>query len=298
METLEALGKLITTTKDLRSIVHTMKSLSAVSIRQYEQAAIALQDYARTIELGLSIVLREKNAPEIDVEISSGPTIAIIFGSDHGLCGRFNYNVVDFARKEMQRHCIPKDRTLYLVAGSRAVAQLEAENETVEDYIFLPGAVSGLTETAHNLLLKVDRWRVERNTARTFLFYNSRSGQVKVSPHSVQLLPIDSKWIQNLAQRRWTSRTIPTFTMAPEILFAALVRQHLFISLFRAGAESAAGEHAMRLAAMQAAGSHIDDHLDELNAAYRRKRQESITEELLDVIAGFEVLSGSPKQYL
>jgi len=81
--------------------------------------------------------------------------------------------------------------------------------------------------------------------------------------------------------------------MEPSALLAALVRQHLFISLFRAGAESAASEHATRLAAMQAAERNIDDHLDEMNGAYRQRRQALITEELLDVVAGFEALTAA-----
>ena len=79
--------------------------------------------------------------------------------------------------------------------------------------------------------------------------------------------------------------------MDTEALFAALVRQHLFMGLFHTGAESAASEHATRLAAMQAAERNIEDHLTEMNTAFRRLRQASITEELLDVVAGFEALS-------
>jgi hypothetical protein len=42
MDTLEALSRLIATTEDLQAIVRTMKSLSAVSIRQYERTVAAL----------------------------------------------------------------------------------------------------------------------------------------------------------------------------------------------------------------------------------------------------------------
>ena len=81
------------------------------------------------------------------------------------------------------------------------------------------------------------------------------------------------------------------FTMDPAALFAALARQHLFVTLYRATAESLASEHASRLVAMQTAEKNIEEHLTETTAAYRRKRQEAITSELLEIVAGFEASS-------
>ena len=71
-----------------------------------------------------------------------------------------------------------------------------------------------------------------------------------------------------------------------------LVREYLFISLFRACAESLASENASRLAAMQRADRNINDLLDSLHSEFNQLRQSSIDEELFDVIAGFEALGG------
>lgn len=297
MDTLEALGKRIATTEDLKSIVRTMKALSAVSIRQYEQAVDALRDYSRTIEFGLQVVLRRQRPPVYDTEERDGLTIAIVFGSDHGLCGRFNQEIASFARQGLRRRRLSRENSAYLVAGARAASHLDAAGERVEETFFLPGSVDGLTETAHSLLLKIDEWRARQSVARILLFHNMRAKGATASAHGIQLLPLDPEWLQRLAVRRWPSRAIPTFTMDAEALFAALVRQHLFVGLFRAGAESAASEHATRLAAMQAAERNIEEHLEEMSAAYRRKRQESITDELLDVVAGFEALSTARRDY-
>lgn len=297
MDTLEALGKRIATTEDLRSIVRTMKSLSLVSIRQYDQAVVALRDYNRTIELGLQVVLRRDGPPILEGGAPDGPTIAIVFGSDHGLCGRFNQQIARFAQQELARLRVPREEALYLVAGARADAQLQAAGLRVEECFLLPGSVGGLTETAHSILLKIDEWRAQDGVGRVLVFHNMRSEGATAVPQGVQMLPLDPHWLGRLARRRWPSRAIPTFTMDAEALFSALVRQHLFVGLFRAGAESAASEHAVRLTSMQAAERSIEDHLGEMNAAYRRKRQESITEELLDVVAGFEALAGGREDY-
>ena len=78
------------------------------------------------------------------------------------------------------------------------------------------------------------------------------------------------------------------------VLFSRLVQQFLFVSLFRACAESLAGENASRIAAMQSAERNIKDRISLLHADYAQRRQTTITEELLDVVTGFEALSAQP----
>ena len=79
------------------------------------------------------------------------------------------------------------------------------------------------------------------------------------------------------------------------VTLRALIREYLFISLFRACAESLASENASRLAAMQRADKNIDELLEDLNRTFHRQRQNGIDEELFDVISGFEALSAKEK---
>src|SRR5690606_22452323 len=98
-------------------------------------------------------------------------------------------------------------------------------------------------------------------------------------PSKLQLLPIDHAWLSSLATRTWVSRSLPTFTMDWRRLLSALIRQHLFVSLYRAYAESMASENASRLASMQAAEKNIQNHLSRLAVDYHQRRQQAITEE-------------------
>lgn len=290
MDTLEKLGKRIATTKDLQSIVRTMKSLSSVSIRQYEQAVTALAAYNQTIEHGFQALLRETPLPDEEKHSSDLRTAAIVFGSDHGLCGRFNEQICRFATDAMRRHGGPTTDRSYLAVGMQAAARLGAMDEAVEDAIPLPGAVRGLTVTAHTILHRIDEWLAKGNVGRVLLFRNSRTAEVSASPEMIQLLPLDIQWLRTLAAQPWPSRVLPMHRMEGPALFSALVREHLFVSIFRAAAESTASEHATRLASMQAAERNIQEHLQEMTGAFRRRRQQAITEELLDVVAGFETL--------
>ncbi len=75
----------------------------------------------------------------------------------------------------------------------------------------------------------------------------------------------------------------------------ALISGYLFVSIFRACAESLASENASRLAAMQRADKNTDKLLEKLNGTFHRLRQSGIDEELFDVISGFEALSAEKK---
>jgi F-type H+-transporting ATPase subunit gamma len=89
-------------------------------------------------------------------------------------------------------------------------------------------------------------------------------------------------------------KTLPLYTMDWDSLFSSLIGQYLFVSLFRAFAESLASENASRLASMQGAEKNIRDQLSELTMRFQQQRQMSITEELLDIVSGFEVLKEEP----
>jgi polar amino acid transport system substrate-binding protein len=84
--------------------------------------------------------------------------------------------------------------------------------------------------------------------------------------------------------------------MDPDRLMSWLVQQRLFVVIYRALAEALASEHASRLAAMQAAERNIEERRDDLHQLYRLRRQETITRELLDVVSGFEAVSGRPTE--
>jgi F-type H+-transporting ATPase subunit gamma len=106
---------------------------------------------------------------------------------------------------------------------------------------------------------------------------------------------LDANWRQKLAELPWPTGNLPEVMGETTAALRALIREYLFISLFRACAESLSSENASRLAAMQRADKNIDELLEDLNGAFHRLRQSGIDEELFDVISGFEALSVEQK---
>jgi F-type H+-transporting ATPase subunit gamma len=292
MSSLESIRKKVEGTEDLGGVVKTMKTLAAVSIRQYERAVESLADYNRTIEMGLQVAL-QAGAGGLAAPATrnrDGGLGAVILGSDQGLVGRFNEHIASHAISAMDELHPAPGRRLVACVGERAYQHLEDAQQPVEELLSLPSSLTGITPTVQTLLVMIDGWRAQGGIDRIALFYNRTTSSTSYSPHTVHLLPLDQEWLRSLLQREWPTNVLPTFTMDGDQLFSHLIRNYIFVSLYRAFAESLASENASRLASMQQAERNIAELLDELKAQYRHQRQTSITEELLDTMSGFQAL--------
>ena len=298
METIEDLKRRLESTEDLQSVVKTMKAMAAVKIRQYEMAVESLGDYSNTIEMALQVALRDR--PGIAVGARPGPKKqlgAIVFGSDQGMCGQLNDQIVSHALDSMNKSAeIQKENRLVMSVGQRARGRLEDAGQMVEDHISLPDSVSGIVPKVLDLVTRIQDWNTKRGIDEVFLYYSKPLSGSRYEPHSLHLLPVDKAWLERIRKKPWPTRMLPLYTMEWDPLFSALIRQYLFVSLFRAFAESLASENASRLASMQGAERNIREQLSELTMQYHQQRQMSITEELLDIVSGFEALAQDSKQ--
>ncbi len=298
MKSLEALTAEIDSIKDLQSVVKTMKALAMVSIRQYETAVTALADYNRTVEMGLQILLRHRYFSEQGVMLSPGITNhkktrtlgVIIFGSDHGLCGQFNEQITSYALEQIDLKPDKPENIVVAAVGDRLIPYLEAAKQPISAQFSLPNSVTVITPMVQEILLTIENWQLSK-VDQIILFYNKSLSSASYRPQSVQLLPMNAQWLQRLEKQAWHGEGLPSFTMNWDNLFSALIRQYLFVYLYRAFAESLASENASRLSSMQAAQKNIEERLTELNSQHRHQRQSSITSELLDIVSGFEALN-------
>jgi F-type H+-transporting ATPase subunit gamma len=293
--TLENLRRKIAGAEQLESVVRTMKAQAAANIGQYETAMKALGDYNRTVELGLTACFRQSTPIPVNEQDGKNPTdiAAVVFGSDQGLVGQFNDRLSEYVQTKLD--ALPGTKTLWAV-GERVCGRLTDAGFTVEKTFDVPGAITSITSLVGQILTESVINRKQGEFLPLFIFHNRPQSGTVYEPVSQQLLPLDAVWQRSLAQADWPTGNLPeiiTDKTAP--VLRALIREYLFISLFKACAESLASENASRLAAMQRAEKNIDDLLEDLKQTSHTLRQSSIDEELFDVIAGY-VLSTEEKK--
>jgi F-type H+-transporting ATPase subunit gamma len=290
-ETLETLRRKINGATELESVVRTMKALAASSIVQYERAVRSLDDYYRTVELGLAACLRQ-GPGTVQAEGRKGKgrraISTIVFGTDQGLVGQFNETAAGFAARELG--AMQAEKHIWTV-GERMQERLMDAALPVAANFPVPNSIAVITSLVGNLLVEVDRQRQRGKVDEVYVIHNRPRSGALIEPAMQRLLPLDNAWMAGLSKLEWPTKMLPEVVGNSEATLKSLVREYLFVSLFRACAESLAAEHASRLAAMQRAVKNIDDLLEELNQDYFRLRQNSIDEELFDVISGFEALT-------
>ena len=281
---------------DLQSVVRTMKAVAASSIGQYEKSVSALADYYRTVELGLGACFRESGPAPLIAERKgkavAGAIGAVVFGSDQGLVGQFNDVVADYAVKTLA--ALPTKAEVWAV-GERVHERLADAGLPLMGLFTVPNSVKTITPLVGQILVESEARQRHGEVTELHLFYNRPTSGAVYAPISQRLLPLDENWRRKLAKLPWPTGNLPEVMGGGTATLRALIREYLFVSLFRACAESLASENASRLAAMQRADKNIDELLEDLNRTFHRVRQDGIDEELFDVISGFEALSTEEK---
>jgi F-type H+-transporting ATPase subunit gamma len=274
---------------DLQSVVRTMKAVAASSIGQYEKSVSALADFNRAVELGLGACFRESGpAPLTPERKVPGAIGAVVFGSDQGLVGQFNDVVADFAIKTLS--ALPGKHEVWAV-GERVHERLADAGMPLLGLFPVPNSVKAITPLVGQILLGAEAREHRGEVAELHLFHNRPKSGALYEPVNQRLLPLDEEWRRKLAAVPWPTGNLPEVIGGGTETLRAFIRGYLFVSIFRACAESLASENASRLAAMQRADKNIDELLEDLNRTFHRLRQNGIDEELFDVVSGFEALT-------
>jgi F-type H+-transporting ATPase subunit gamma len=246
------------------------------------------------VELGLGVCFRESEPAVVErTKLTAADAIgAVVFGSDQGLVGQFNDVVADYAVKTLV--AVPGKPQVWAV-GERVHARLADANLPLLGLFAVPNSVKAITPLVGQILVESETRHSQGQVTELYLFYNRPKSGAVYTPVSQRLLPLDENWRRKLAERPWPTGNLPEVMGGGTATLRALIREYLFVSLFRACAESLASENASRLAAMQRADKNIDELLEDLNGAFHRLRQSGIDEELFDVISGFEALSSEQR---
>ena len=286
--TLESLSKSIKTTTDLRDIVSTMKALSSASILQYEKAGQSLENYMENIKKAFHVLMINQALKTPPKRVFKG-CVAIVIGADNGLVGRFNKDVLSKATDYLKEIGISEKETQFISVGKRIASLLENGLYQIKAKYASSNSIKTVSTIAQSVISKMEQVLSEQPNARVFLFYHKRNG-TSVQMEKVQIWPSSEESFKRLKAKKWATNNIPTFRMPAKKMKSFLMREYLTMVLFSAITMSLSAEHYTRMVNMQNAEKNIDERLEEMNLIYQQKRQEAITEELIDIVSGAEAM--------
>jgi F-type H+-transporting ATPase subunit gamma len=292
MDTLEDLNRKLDGAKDIKSVVKAMKAMAAANITQYEAAVASLGDYYYTVTLGIKAYLTAEKIQTVIEKPGHGKdkdqtVCVIVFGSDLGLVGQFNDLLSAFVQQSL--NVIPGKKEVWVI-GERIQALLADAGLNIMRSYPVPVSIDAVTPLIQGLLIEIEEIRESRHVKQFYVFHNQPKTGAGYEPFMQRLLPLDEKWMHNLITIQWPTKIIPEVIGNAVTTLRALIDSYLFVSVFRASAESLAAENASRLEAMQRAEKSISEMLESLGKKFQSLRQSMIDEELFDVVSGFEAL--------
>ena len=283
----EGLERRIKATTDLKGIVKTMKMLSSVSLGQYEKALNSLTQYGKTLHEAFHGLFTQSFFDYFPPEIktTSPKILAIVIGTDNGLVGRFNKEVLDFVKNSCLELGANKKQIRIIGIGKRITLQAQTLDFHVAHTYPISNSIKEIAALAGIILTKIDAEVSSQHFDMVEIFYNKQQN-LSFKPQMRQLMPLSLENFKRLKRTPWEGRMLPLITAEKEELFSALLHEYFTIQLTNTLISSLAAEHFTRMNHMQQAENNIEEKLGELNLQYQLARQNQITEELIDIVSG------------
>lgn len=268
---------------ELSNVVAAIRSLSALRLQEGRQALDGVHQYAFIVDRALAAavpLLSPADSPPLPVE---GSTAIIVFGSEHGFVGSLNDRLVSAAVAHAQKR--PDSRLL--MVGSRCARIALDTGAAVAWTQAMASRTDGVIDVARRIADEVYRTIAANQFDRVIMIYAQSGAGAEWTIQSRELLPFDP----TPYRLEDGPATTPLHYLPPERLIEKLVEELIFAELTRGAFESFVSEHAARLAAMESAHHSIEEKRQLLTRDAHVQRQEKVTTELLDVVAGAEALS-------
>jgi F-type H+-transporting ATPase subunit gamma len=286
----------IASVQNTSKITKAMEMVAAARLRRAQLRIEALRPYALNmlefigelaqylqVDLSASPLLREHS------EVKKVAVIALT--ADRGLCGAFNSNIIRRAVELVDNYAAQGVETDLVVMGRKGASTVRFLNYRL-DKAYLDVTERTAFLEAQALTNGVIR-RYENDVIdRVHLVFNRFKSPVEQFVTDQVILPIQEETMGLYRPADATQRMDYIYEPTAEEILADLVPSYVEITIYRAILEGMASEHGARMTAMRAASEAADEMIDDLTLAMNRVRQASITQELLEVVAGADALSG------
>jgi F-type H+-transporting ATPase subunit gamma len=290
--------------KNIQKIARALELVAAARLRRAEQRIEALRPYADAIRrMTRQAAEAAGNVPNLPIlqehEQVSRVGLLLIAG-DRGLAGAFNSNIVRAGVAAGRAHETEGHRPVFFASGRRPATSLTFRGlEPAESFTGFSDRPS--FADARRIADRLMAAYVDDEVDRVEIFYNGYISPVQQEVRRETLLPLQQATIlgeepeedsSEDRQGKSEPRALVEYEPDPEEILKRLVPDYVEISIFRALLESTASEHGARMTAMRNASDNASDLIKSLTLEMNRARQAEITQEILEVVAGAEGLSG------
>jgi F-type H+-transporting ATPase subunit gamma len=212
----------------------------------------------------------------------------VVYGSDDGLCGAFNVNVLKGFLVEINRLVELYGKNVefdIFPVGGKMVKTIQRLRDNRFNVITTPGVDSKMGgEKVNEFTQSLKQLFVDHNldlVSVVYMKYLSMSRQVLTCE---QLFPVSEKAI--VGDVKTDDNQLYIFEPDANSIFNEVLPMFVLSTMQEITIENRSSEQAARVMAMQSANDNAKKLLEELQLEYNKLRQQSITTELLDILGG------------
>jgi F-type H+-transporting ATPase subunit gamma len=285
----------IKSVKNISQLTRAMQAVSASKVRKAMQALMSTRPYATKAWQVLTHIAAQPGKETLHPLLTSrsevNNVLVVMLSGDRGLAGAYNTNIVRFTVGRFGDSPVP---VRYVTVGRKGRdLMLRRRQNVVAEFSNLPAAPSFADISAIGRLA-VDEF-LEGHVDEVFLVYTDFVNLVRQIPTVKKLLPLEVETgegrVADFAQADRGLAAAYIYEPGQTEILDEIVPRFTALQVYQAVMESLASEHAARMVAMKNATDSAIALADALQLEYNKARQQTITNEMLDIAGGVEALA-------
>ena len=273
----------IKSVKNISQVTRALQAVSASKVRKAMAAVMNTRPYATKAWQVLTHIARQPSKDVLHPLLTTRPRVnnvlVVLLTGDRGLAGAYNMNIVRFTAQHFDNFPVP---VKYITVGRKGRdLLLRRGKDIIAEFSNLPAAPAYADVSAIGRIA-VDEF-LDHNVDEVYLVYTDFVNMVKQIPTIKKLLPLEVQ--EDEGQR------VQDFGLAERGPSATYIYEPGQVEILEAVLESLASEHAARMVAMKNATDSATDLAGALTLDYNKARQQTITNEMLDIAGGAEALA-------
>lgn len=294
---------------NIKQITRAMEMVATTKLRRFQDRAVASRPYTTEITQLVGHLAERLGEAALDRPLfqpgQGDKSAVLLVSSDRGLCGAYNSNVfreLELWMRARQAAGQASAATHFYVVGRKGYQYATKRGFHVERFLSDPPLEQMDFQSAARIARILTQSFLTGQYKEVRVLYTAFESVVRYVPRWIPFLPVSAAALAGAeAATNASNKVAPTAAqhaltgdviLEPDAnsIFDSLVPRYLETKVFNALLESLTSEYASRRVSMKNATDAARDMQGELKMVYNRKRQETITKELLDIVGGAEAL--------
>ncbi|HSG44746.1 MAG TPA: ATP synthase F1 subunit gamma [Anaerolineales bacterium] len=286
----------IRSVKNISQVTRALETVSASKVRKAISAMMATRSYATKAWQVLTHVAEQPGRDSLHPLLSDRKTVdntlVVVITGDRGLAGAYNSNAIRFVASRFDKNPVP---VKYIAVGRKGRdLLLRRRKDVIADFSHLPAAPTFADVSAIGRLA-VDSF-MDGEVDEVFLVYTDYVNMARQITTVKKLLPLELEGeglVEDFENQHFGPHAAYEYEPDMREILDEVIPRFTALQVYQAVLESLASEHAARMVAMRNATENAKELVGALQLAYNKVRQQTITNDILDIVGGAEALSAN-----